>query len=631
MMKWTISRRGVLASAAGAVIAAAKPTPRSCAAPSQPNILWLVSEDNNPFIGAYGDKLAHTPAIDQLAAQGILYRNVFCNAPVCAPSRFAIITGALPESYGPAHNMRAKAKLPSFLRGFPEYLRQVGYYCTNNAKTDYNCDLDPAVVWDQSGPKAHWRDRPPQTPFFAVFNHEASHESAIFKPTRGRVKPQDVQLPAYLPDTPEMRAEASSYYNCLEIMDSQIAARRAELDTAGVAEDTIIFYYSDNGGVLPRSKRYCYDEGLRCALVVYVPPKWGFLVAATSGSVVESPVSLVDLGPTVLSLAGINPPSHVYGRAFLGPHRAEARTHVFGMRNRMDERYDMVRTVCDGRFRYIRNYTPHRIWGQHQAYAWQAKGYQSWEGVRLAGGLTELQDRFWHDKPFEEFYDLQNDPDQVHNLIGQEHEDRIRAMGEALDRHMLDVNDNGFIPEGSPLEGYAASRDAPAYPLKEILGLAALAARRDPARLGELCDHLEDPNEIKRYWAAQGLLMLAGRAAPAAPALRNCLDKDQSPHVRIVAAEALAVLEEGGPAVVALADLLATHAHPRVRLQALNALTYIGDLARPALPSIESAAASDDEYLIVAARYLILVLNNKYTSTSLVYDASILARQVKRR
>ena len=629
-MTWTISRRGVFASTAGAVIAAAASAPRSFAAQSQPNILWLVSEDNNPFIGAYGDGLAHTPAIDRLAAEGILYRNVFCNAPVCAPSRFAIITGALPESHGPAHNMRATAKLPSFLRGFPEYLRQVGYYCTNNAKTDYNCDLDPAVVWDRSGPKAHWRDRPPRSPFFAVFNHEASHESAIFKPTHGRVKPQDVRLPAYLPDTPEMREEASSYYNCLEIMDAQIAARRAELDTAGVAEDTIIFYYSDNGGVLPRSKRYCYDEGLRCALVVYLPSKWLVLVEATPGSFVENPVSLVDLGPTVLSLAGVAPPSHLYGQAFLGPHRGEARTHVFGMRNRMDERYDMVRTVSDGRFRYIRNYTPHRIWGQHQAYAWQARGYQSWEGVRLAGGLTEPQDRFWHDKPFEEFYDLQNDPAQVRNLIVQGHEDRIRTMGEALDRHMLDINDNGFIPEGSPVEGYTASRDALAYPLREIMRIAAVAARRDPAHLDELCDHLEDPSEVMRYWAAQGLLMLARQAVPSISALRNCFDNDQSPHVRIVVAEALAVLEGGGPAVDALADLLATHAHPRVRLQALNALTYIGDLARPALPSIERAAASDDEYLIVAARYLILMLNNKYKPTSLVYDASILARQMKR-
>ena len=549
-MRPKISRRNVLGLAAAA--AASAVTQKSSAEPSRPNILWLVSEDNNPFIGAYGDKIAHTPAIDRLAAEGILYRNVFSNAPVCAPSRFAIITGALPESYGPAQNMRANAKLPSFLRGFPEYLRQAGYYCTNNAKTDYNSDLDPAAIWDKSGSSAHWRDRPARRSFFAVFNDEASHESAIFKSTRGRVKPQDVRLPAYLPDTPAMREEASSYYNCMEIVDGQIAAWRAELEAAGTADNTIIFYYSDNGGVLPRSKRYCYDEGLRCALVVYFPPRWLHWAGAAPGSIVESPITLVDLAPTVLSLAGIDQPAHMHGRPFLGQRRAEPQAYAFGMRNRMDERYDMVRTVCDEQFRYIRNYMPHRIWGQHQAYAWQAKGYQAWESAHLAGSLNEVQDQFWHGKPFEEFYDLRNDPDQTVNLIGQGHDDRIQAMREALDRHMLDINDNGFIPEGSPLEGYTASREPGAYPLKDIMLLAAAAASRDPANLNALQDGLGDPNEVKRYWAAQGLLMLEMRAAPAAEALRRCLAEDQSPHVRVVAAEALAHLGEAGLAVAAL-------------------------------------------------------------------------------
>ena len=614
-----------------ATLGAAIAAPTRADAPERPNILWLVSEDNNPFIGAYGDKLAHTPAIDRLAAEGILYKNVFCNAPVCAPSRFAIITGVLPESCGPAQNMRASASLPPFLRGFPEYLRKAGYYCSNNAKTDYNCDLDPAVVWDESSPTAHWRDRPAGCPFFAVFNHFATHESAIFKPTPGRVKAQDVRVPAYLPDTPGVRGDASSYYNCIEIMDSQIGARRAELDAAGVAEDTIIFYYSDNGGVLPRSKRYCYDEGMRCVLIVYFPPKWAHLAPGKPGSTVDTPVTFVDLGPTVLSLAGIELPPHLHGQPFLGNRSAEPRTYAFGVRNRMDERYDMIRTVTDGRFRYIRNYSPHRIWGQHQAYAWQAKGYQDWESAHLAGRLNKVQEQFWQRKPFEEFYDLQSDPDQAENLIGQAHDDRVRIMREALDAHMLAVNDNGFIPEGSPLEGYAASRNADAYPLREIMQLAALAARREPSHLDELRAHLEDPNEVKRYWAAQGLLMLETQAISAKQELQRSFEQDPSPQVRIVAAEALAVLGEAGPAVAALANLLDNHTHPRVRLQALNALTYLGDVARPALPSIERAAASNDEYLIMAARYLDLVLNGEYMPNSSVYDQNMLSKQVGRK
>jgi HEAT repeat protein len=244
--------------------------------------------------------------------------------------------------------------------------------------------------------------------------------------------------------------------------------------------------------------------------------------------------------------------------------------------------------------------------------------------------LNEAQEKFWRRKPFEEFFDLQSDPDQVVNLIGvAAHDDLVEKMRAALDAHMLEVTDNGFIPEGSPLEGYEASRNAGAYPLRDIMRLAAAAARREPERLDEFRAGMDDPNEVTRFWAAQGLLMLEASAAPAAPELRRALEQDRSPHVRIVAAEALVVLGESGPAVAALIELLDHHAHPKVRLQAINALTYIGEAARPALPAIERAAASDDEYLIMAARYLGMVLKGQYKPNSLVYDEKLLWRQVK--
>src|SRR5690606_33601108 len=154
------------------------------------------------------------------------------------------------------------------------YLRQHGYYCTNNAKTDYNSDLDAAGIWDASSNTAHWKDRQPGQPFFAVFNSMTTHESSLFWPTAGRAKPSDVRIPAFLPDTPEIRRDYASYYNLIEKMDGEIGARLRELDEAGLAADTIVFHYSDNGGVLPRSKRFCFDEGLRCVLMVYLPPKW---------------------------------------------------------------------------------------------------------------------------------------------------------------------------------------------------------------------------------------------------------------------------------------------------------------------------------------------------------------------
>jgi arylsulfatase A-like enzyme len=617
-----LSRRTLLT--AGATAAALAAFGRDGAAEtkprSRPNILWLVSEDNSPLLGAYGDRLAHTPTIDALAAAGVLYSNAFSNAPVCAPTRFAIITGMYPESCGPAHHMRADGKIPSFLRGFPEYLRKAGYYCTNNVKTDYNATLDMQATWDESSETAHWRKRPEGAPFFAVFNSMTTHESQMFKPSPGRVQPEQVRVPAYLPDVPEVRRDVASYYNLIERMDGEIAAHLAALEASGLAEDTIVFYYSDNGGVLPRSKRYCYDTGLRVALIARFPKKWAHLAPASPGSTITSPVSLIDLAPTVLALAGIDPPAHLQGTSLVDS-KAKRAPYAFGMRNRMDERYDMVRTVRDERYRYIRNYAPHRILGQHGAFEWQMDAYCAWESQRLAGRLNATQEQFFREKPAEEFYDVAADPDQVRNLIdAPEHRKLIDAMRAALDAHMLAVNDNGFIPESSAIEGYDASRAPGAYPLRRVMQLAERAIRRDANNAPEFAALLSDANEVIRYWAAQGLLMLKAGASPAQRALENCLQKDPSASIRIVAAEALAFLDSPDRPVRYLGEIAASDAHARVRLQALNALTFIGEPSRQVLPSIERAMASaDDEYIRTAARYLSLVLRGTYTPASPIY------------
>jgi arylsulfatase A-like enzyme len=588
----------------------------------RPNILWLVSEDNNPFIGAYGDRIAHTPAIDSLAAGGVLYQNVFSNAPVCAPTRFSIITGMYAESCGPAHHMRAQGKLPAFLQGFPKHLREAGYYCTNNGKTDYNADLDMQAMWNESSDLAHWRNRPTGSPFFAVFNFMTTHESRMFRPTRGRVKPADVRVPAYLPDLPEVRSDLASYYNLIETMDGEVAAHLAALESAGLAEDTIVFYYSDNGGVQPRSKRYCYDEGLRTALIMRVPKKWAHLAPAAAGSKINVPVSFIDLAPTVLTLAGIDPPAYMHGRSLVHK-RPDPRQYVFGMRNRMDERYDMVRTVRDERYRYIRNYSPHRPYGQHQAFEWQMDSYRALEKAYRAGALNAVQARFFGEKPAEEFYDLKADPDEIDNLTGAvEHRARIESMRAALDAHMLRVNDNGFIPESSPVEGYDASRAPGAYPLPRVMQVASKAIARDTRNVSEFVTLLGDANEVVRYWAAQGLLILGTKAGDAKGALETCLNKDASHSVRIVAAETLASLGESDRAVRYLGSVIDSQADVRVRLQALNALTFIGEPAKPLLPLFERVPEStQDEYIRQASRYLVFVLRGTYTPESPVYQA----------
>ncbi|WP_067483308.1 sulfatase-like hydrolase/transferase [Actinomadura hibisca] len=620
MSQFELSRRHALATGAGGLLAAALPASTAAASPGgRPNILWLISEDNNPFVGAYGDKLARAPAIDGLAREGVRYENAFSSAPVCAPSRFALLTGVNAESCGPAEHMRALGKVPSFLRSVPEQLRDAGYYCTNNSKTDYNGPFDPARIWNASSATAHWRDRPQGAPFFSVFTFMTTHESQVFTAGPGRTDPRDVRVPSYLPDTPAIRADRARYYDLMEKVDGEIAAKLAELDAAGVADDTIVFYFSDNGGVLPRSKRYCYDSGLHTPLVVRYPRKWAHLAPARPGSAVASPVASVDLPPTVLSLAKAGVPRHLQGTSLTARRRAP---YAFGMRNRMDERYDMVRTVRDERFRYIRNYSPHRILGQHQAFAWQQKGYQDWEQAHIDGKLSALQERFWREKPAEELYDLRNDPDEVRNLADDpRHRHHLRRLSRALDEHIVEVNDNGFIPEGSPLEGYDASRAPGAYPIRRVLRLAATAIRRDARDVGQLIRALDDRNEVIRYWAASGLLMQHGNAArPAVRALTRRLDTDPSPQVRVVAAETLARLGHTSRPIAYLTETLDGHADPRVRLQAINALTYLGDAARPALPAIERAAESKDEYLRNAGRYLRLVLTGAYVPSSPIFS-----------
>ncbi|MEB8338245.1 sulfatase-like hydrolase/transferase [Streptomyces endophyticus] len=614
----------VAATAATATAPAAEATTASPRVPAErPNILWLVAEDHYPFVGAYGDPVARTPTLDRLAHEGIRYENSYSTAPVCAPSRFALLTGVAPQSAGPAEHMRALGRTPAFLKGFPEYLRQAGYYTTNNSKTDYNTVVDMAATWDASSATAHYRDRPAGAPFFAVFNDMTTHESALFTAQDGRTRREEVRLPAYLPDTPDIRGDFAHYYDAMETMDGHVAAKLAELGAAGLADDTIVFFYSDNGGVLPRSKRHCYDEGMRTALIVRYPEKWAHLAPRPAGSVEWRAVTSVDYAPTVLALAGVDIPEHVQGHPFAGARQLPSARYAFGGRDRMDERYDMVRTVRDERYRYLRNYAPHRPWGQHGAYAWQARGYQSWQQAHLDGTLDSVQDRFWGTKPAEELYDLRTDPDEIHNLAGDHaHAPTLDRLSHALDEHIVDVHDNGFIPEGSPLEGWEQSRASGAYPLRRVLRLARQAITRDPCHLPILVRELGDANEAVRYWAAQGLLILGRDAAPALPRLTRTLRTDASPQVRISAAETLI---RGGHRVSEAVDFLSRtlteHTDARVRLQAINALTYIDpDLARPARAAIETAATSKDEYLHNAGRYLRLVLDGTYTPTSPVYE-----------
>ncbi len=585
----------------------------------RPNILCLVSEDCPPRLGAYRDTVAQTPILDALARQGVTYDAACCTSPVCAPSRFAILTGRHAESCPPAQHMTSFGPTPPGIVTVPELLRGVGYYCTNNAKTHYNCDIDPHAIWNETSNSAHWLNRPEGAPFYAVFNPMLTHESCMFAPQEGAVGPADVRVPAYLPDTEGVRQSLASYYNRIAAMDAAMGARLAELDAAGLSDDTIIIYHSDHGAPLPRSKRFCYDDGLRVPLIVRVPERWRHLLPHAPGSRVADPVSLVDLLPSLAAIAGVPVPDGVHGRPFLGPDR-RARSYAFSGRDRMDEHYDMTRSVRGRHHRYIRNYAPHRIWGQHYAFAWLGRAYQDYETMHSTGQLTPVQARFWQTKPAEELYDMRADPDSVRNLAeSPAHAGVLAEMRAALDSHMLAIRDCGFIPEGSLAEGWDASRNNTLFPLEEVLDLAARAIRRDPAEAMGFMQTLRHDSTVIRFWAAQGLLMLAVAGHPLPNGVGFARDTEKDLHVVIPLTEALGQRGDAEDAVRRLTDIARTAANDRLRLQALESLHYLPMYPEISLPLV--AALSDDleEYIRGAAGYLKLRLEGTYGPQARVF------------
>jgi len=518
---------------------------RPAAAADRPNIVWIVSEDNGPFLGCYGDELADTPNIDALAKVGILYQNAFANAPVCAPARSVLASGIYGPSMGTQH-MRSRNRIPASIRYMSQYLRDVGYYCTNRSKTDYNMST-PSGVWDESSGKGHFRNRPKKDqPFFAIFNIGTSHESSVHRVGTPKHDPAKMKIPPYHPDTPEVRKDWAWYYDKIQAMDGYVGGIIKQIKDDGLWDNTIVFYYADHGGVITRSKRFLYDSGTHVPLIVRFPEKYQKLATHKPGEQTDRLVSFVDFGPTVLSLAGIDIPGNMQGEAFLGTQQKPERDYVYLFRGRMDERYDMMRAVRDKKFKYIRNFKPHRIYGQHLNYLWKMQTTRTWEKLFKEGKCNEVQSYFWQPKPTEELYDTSKDPHEVNNLAKDpKYADVLKRMRAETHKWSLSIYDSGFMPEGMMLDRagsktiyeYIRSDD---YPLERIMETAYMASDRDADVLAELSKRLKDKDPAVRYWAATGFLIRAkdAKARAAAAALDAVL---QDPHgdTQIVAAEAL--------------------------------------------------------------------------------------------
>lgn len=482
--------------------------------PQKPNILWLVTEDMGAYIPPFGDSTVVTPNLSKLANEGVIYPNLYSTSGVCAPSRAAIATGMYPSGIG-ANHMRTnsytevtglpkyEAIPPSNVKMISEWLRRAGYYCTNNYKTDYQFKA-PVTAWDESSPYAHWRNRADNQPFFAVFNFTETHESGLFEPygfrqvetrhyhagernynwknkkashAKNRTAEEETPLhlpkdtkfniPPYLVDNEVTRRDMWKMYNNIAEMDRQVGAVLKQLEEDGLLENTIIFFYGDHGGPLPREKRLIYDSGLNTPMIIRFPKE------QLAGIKDHQLISFIDFAPTLLSITGEEPKPYLQGQAFLGAHKAEERKYIHAAADRFDGFTDAIRAVRDSRFKYIRNYRPEQGYYLPVAYREKIPTMQELLRLKEEGKLNDIQMQWFRkQKPKEELFDCENDPFELNNLAGNpEYKDKLNELSSEMDRWLNNIGDIPNLDEKKLVNRLWSGKDSKPKTSNPILSL----------------------------------------------------------------------------------------------------------------------------------------------------------------
>ncbi|MDW3210384.1 MAG: sulfatase-like hydrolase/transferase [Reichenbachiella sp.] len=503
-------------------------TPSSYPNPSlkaQPNILWIVAEDLSSYIPAFGDSTVVTPNLDKLAKSGVCYDNFYSPHPVCAPARASIITGMYANSIGASH-MRTgpwyagaataetiskynelqpdgleayEAVPPAEVKMFTEYLRAAGYYCTNNSKEDYQMIKTP-TAWDDSSNEAHWRNRPKDVPFFSVFNLMVTHESKIWAKANDSLLVDanlEIPIPPYLPDTEIAKNDIRRMYSNILKMDSQVGEILHQLESDGLLDNTIVFWCTDHGGPLPRQKRLLYESGLEVPAIVRFPNE------QLAGQRDDRLISFVDLAPTMLSIAGIQPPKHMQGQAFLGKYaRQHEPEYLFAASDRFDEYTDRIRSVRDQRYKYIQYLMPEQPMYADIAYRNQMPIMQELKRLQASGELTPEQALWFRDsKPTEELFDLENDPHELNNLAEvPKYADKLKELRTACNEWKIDIKDTGLIPEKELIARFKPNGIQPqtAQPVIQINdSLTAITCTTEGASIGyKLYHKSENPDRM---------------------------------------------------------------------------------------------------------------------------------------
>ena len=527
-MSWLISPRkkivyfrilfGSLMSIVIHVTHAAENFPTEIQLRKAPNFVWLISEDNSKhFMQIFDPAGVATPNIGLLASQGLLFSHAFSNSPVCSVARSTLITGTMAPRTGiQYHRKTREAPMPDGLEMFPVYLRNAGYYTTNNNKKDYNAVESPEV-WDESSTKASWKNRSTgNQPFFHQETFTESHESRLHFTEafmQDHVTGEDVQqvtLFPYFPDTPTFRFTTAFHRDKIREIDKWVGERVAELRDGGVLEDTFVFYFGDHGGVLPRSKGYLYEAGLHVPLVVRVPENWRHLIPSQIPQTVDGFVSFVDFAPTLLHLASLPIPDQMDGTPFLGKdipmEEVSLRDEAYGYADRFDEKYEMVRSVRKGNWKYIRSYQPYYPDALHNNYRYQMLAFAEWRTLFEQGKLSEIEEHFFLAKPAEMLFNLDVDPHETNNLASNPgYLNKLNTLRDLAFQKSLSILDLSFLPESvmvnealyNPVEYGKANR----VRLTKLIKTANLAVEQSENASNELVKALSDSDELVRYWA----------------------------------------------------------------------------------------------------------------------------------
>jgi arylsulfatase A-like enzyme len=568
----------------------------------------------SPHWSCYGETTIRTPNIDRLAAEGALFRNAFVTSPVCSPSRSAMITGMCQTTIGAHHHRSSwpgsKIHLPEQVKLLPEYFKQHGYYTSNGGpkttvyhadqvsqdrklgKTDYN------FVWDQAVYDGNdWKNRNPGQPFFAQIQLRGGKYRGVEVPNP--VDPAKVKLPPYYPDHPVMREDWARYLNSVIHLDIQVGKILERLEDEGIADNTIVFLWTDHGISHARGKQFLYDEGIRVPLII----RWrGFI---KPGTVREDLVSHIDIAAASLRIAGIDVPDYMQGRPLFVPGY-KPREYIFAARDRCDETLDCIRCVRSMRYKYIRNFYPNRPHLQHNRYKDNKQIIKTMRTLFAEGKLDLVQGRVLvPTRPPEELYDLANDPHEMSNLAGlSKYETVLNQMRLRLKKWMLQSGDVGLIPE--PELEVLAKKCGTKYDIprkrenRELVGdiLEVIeAGERGRAAVKKLAEQMNDKRPSIRWWAARSLgnLGLQGKSIEAVGVLSQGL-KDDSGGVRVEAARALCRMDLESQGLPVLIEELKNE-DQIVRHYAALALEDVREKARPALEALRAARADKYEYV----------------------------------